>query len=254
MIWLVSIGSVVVTAAASAALIVALRLRKAITQATLAAVSANTTLGEALKRLGALEASTSEASRLLAADTASQATKLDATIEANAAAINQLEQRLKAQSESNDAAWEAMRVALLERIDEGDKAGARALAQLAELVDSTNKALQSDITAVRVIAENATVQVATISTARTAAITRAQQAETALLAARAELLAATQDRAARPAPGTTTEEARAQALSAAAELNLNRSTRRTSFLPGPRPAPTPPAPPEGTRFSLLEID
>lgn len=97
-------------------------------------------------------------------------------------------------------------------------------------------------------------QVATISTARTAAITRAQQAETALLAARAELLAATQDRAARPAPGTTTEEARAQALSAAAELNLNRSTRRTSFLPGPRPAPTPPAPPEGTRFSLLEID
>jgi hypothetical protein len=162
MIWLVSIGSVVVTAAASAALIVALRLRKAITQATLAAVSANTTLGEALKRLGALEASTSEASRLLAADTASQATKLDATIEANAAAINQLEQRLKAQSESNDAAWEAMRVALLERIDEGDKAGARALAQLAELVDSTNKALQSDITAVRVIAENATVQVAAL--------------------------------------------------------------------------------------------
>lgn len=161
-IWLVSIGSVVVTAVASAALIVALRLRKAITQATLASVSANTTLGEALKRLGALEVSTSEASRLLAADTASQATKLDATIEANAAAINQLEQRLKVQSESNDAAWEAMRVALLERIDEGDKAGARALAQLAELVDSANKALQSDITAVRVIAENATVQVAAL--------------------------------------------------------------------------------------------
>lgn len=90
-------------------------------------------------------------------------------------------------------------------------------------------------------------QVAAISSARTAALTRAQQAETALLTARAELLTATQDLARGGGHGTGADVA-------TAELNLNRSTRRTSFLPGPRPAPTPPAPPEGSRFSLLEID
>lgn len=102
-------------------------------------------------------------------------------------------------------------------------------------------------------------QVATISTARTQALTRAQQAETALLAARAELLAGIQDQAradTTPSSPPAPQPSLFLAASSGETATLTRTgaVRRTTFLPGPRPAPTPPAPPEGTRFSLLEID
>lgn len=157
--WLIE---ALIAGVASAALVVALRLNKAIAQALAASSAASTALAEAQKRLTMLETATNEASQLLSAGAATQATKLDATIEASAASINQLEQRLKAQSAASDAAWEAMRVALIERMDEGDKAGARALLKLSDITDAATKALQSDITAVRVVAENATVQVAAL--------------------------------------------------------------------------------------------